>query len=628
MKGPPPPGPPSRSGASGPAPARSERVRFAGIAALLFVVTLLAYAPALAAGFVWDDNGFVLRPDLHSPGGLGRIWFDLTATEQYYPLLHTAFWTEHLLWGDAAGGYHLANVLLHATAACLFARLLFRLGAREEVAWLAAFLFALHPVAVESVAWISEQKNTLSMVFYLLAALAYVDGEDTRGTPEGGRWGRGYGRATAWFILALLSKTVTATLPAALLVVAWWRRGRLSWRRDVVPLLPWFGLGAAAGLFSGWVERTYIGAQGAAFDLTLAQRALVAGREVWFYLGKLLWPANLIFIYPRWKVDAAAAGQWLFPAGVLLLVGALWRARRRSRAPLAALLLFIGTLFPTLGFFNVYAFIFSYVADHWQYLATLGVIALAAAGWGRLPRRPARAVAVAVLAILAVLTWRQCRNYDNAETFYRAILARNPDCWLAYSNLGNVLAGSGRTAAAVPEYEAALRLVPDSPGIHYDLGDALVHLGRLPEGMAEYRTAIRLKPDDGLAQARLAAALVTTGRPAEAIPHFAEAVRLLPGDVEAELTLGSLLGQAGRLPEAIARLQDAVGKRPDLPEARNNLGNALAAAGRLPEAIAQYREAVRLRPAYREARYNLSIALRNDGEMAEAVRQYRLATGP
>jgi protein O-mannosyl-transferase len=619
MKGTPPSGPTLRPAAPGAAAARAERIRFGGIWALLFVVTLLAYSPALAGGFVWDDNGFVLRPDLHSLGGLGRIWFDLSATEQYYPLLHTTFWVEHLFWGDAAAGYHLANVLEHAAGAGLFALVLRRLGQREEVAWLAAFLFALHPVCVESAAWISEQKNTLSLVFYLLAALAYLRFDEHRGRKT-------YALATCWFLLALGSKTTTATLPAALLVVFWWRRGRLSWSRDAAPLLPWFGLGAAAGLFSGWVERTYMGAQGADFTLSLAQRSLVAGRAVWFYLAKLLWPARLIFIYPRWTVDASAGWQWLFPAGVLALTAALWLLRRRTRAPLAVLLLFIGTLFPTLGFFNVYAFIFSYVTDHWQYLATLGVIALGAAGWGCLPRRPARAGAVLVLAVLAALTWRQCRMYDNAETFYRTILAENPDCWLASSNLGNVLAGSGRTTEAVAEYEAALRLVPDSAGIHYDLGDAFVHSGRLPEGVAQYREAIRLKPDDGMAQTRLAGVLVTLGRPAEAIPHYEEAVRLMPNDAEAELTLGSLLGQAGRVPEAVAHMQAALRLQPDIPEAHNNLGNALAAANRLPEAIAEYWEAVRLRPAYREARYNLSIALKNSGQMDEALQQYRQAT--
>jgi tetratricopeptide (TPR) repeat protein len=619
MKGKRPSGPSLRASAPGADAARAERIRFGGICILLFIVTLAAYGPALAGGFVWDDNGFVLRPDLHSLGGLWRIWFDLSATEQYYPILHTAFWTEHLLWGDAAAGYHLANVLWHATGACLFALVLRRLGRGEEEAWLAAFIFALHPVCVESAAWISEQKNTLSLVCYLLAALAYLRFDESRARKT-------YGWATLWFMLALGSKTTTATLPAALLVVFWWRRGRLSWPRDAVPLLPWFGLGAAAGLFSGWVERTYMGAQGADFSLSLAQRALVAGRAVWFYLGKLLWPAHLIFIYPRWRPEAAAGGEWLFPIGVAALVAALWLRRRRTRAPLAALLLFVGTLFPTLGFFNVYAFIFSYVADHWQYLATLGPIALVAAGWGRWPRRPARAGAVLLLAVLATLTWRRCRMYDNAETFYRTILDRNPDAWLASSNLGNVLAGSGRTTEAISQYEAALRLVPDSPGIHYDLGDALVHSGRLPEGVAQYREALRLKPDDGMARTRLAGVLVTLGRPAEAISHYEEAVRLMPGDAEAELALGSLLAQAGRLPEAISHLRAGLRLRPDLPEAHNNLGNALVAANRLPEAIDEYREAVRLRPDYREARYNLSIALRNAGRMDEALREYRQAT--
>ena len=194
--------------------------------------------PALQAGFIWDDDGHVTRTDLRDLSGLYRIWFEFGATQQYYPVLHSAFWLEHLVWGDSPLGYHLLNVLLHASAACLFGVLLRRLAVPGAA--LAALLFALHPVCVESVAWISEQKNTLSLVFYLCAALAYLRfTERRRGTV--------YLLATGLFVLALLTKTVTASLPAALLVVFWWQRGRLEWRRDVVPLLPWFALGRGVG---------------------------------------------------------------------------------------------------------------------------------------------------------------------------------------------------------------------------------------------------------------------------------------------------------------------------------------------------------------------------------------------
>ena len=305
----------------------------AGLAAAVF----LAYQPAWHGGFLWDDDAHVVRPDLQSWHGLCRIWFDPGATQQYYPLVHSAFWLEYRLFGDATLGYHLANILLHVAAALLVALILRRL--EVPGAYLAAAIFALHPIEVESVAWISELKNTLSAVFYLSAAAVYLRFDERRKMP----W---YFVALLLFVLGLLRKTVTATLPAALLVVFWWQRGRLSWRRDVLPLLPFFSLGAAAGLVTAWVERTIGGAQGTAFNFTIVERCLIAGQAVWFYLGKLVWPADLIFIYPRWHVSQAVWWQYLFPLAALVLLAVCWRLRRRWRGPLAGLLFFAGTLFP------------------------------------------------------------------------------------------------------------------------------------------------------------------------------------------------------------------------------------------------------------------------------------------
>jgi hypothetical protein len=318
-------------------------------------------------------------------------------------------------------------------------------------------------VGVESVAWIAEQKNTLSTVFYLLAMLAYLRFDQRRQWPL-------YFLALGWFILALLSKSVTATLPAALLVVLWWRRGRIAWR-DVWPLAPWFALGLGMGLLTTWVERRFIGAEGSEFNLSFVERGLLAGRVVWFYLGKLFWPANLVFIYPRWEVSAAAAWQYVCPAGVVVLLGALWWIRRRSPGPLAGMLFFVGSLFPALGFFNAYPFVYSFVADHFQYLASLGVIVLVSATWGQawaaartgsFLRRGLLAVAAAgVVGTLGVLTWRLSRMYRNLPTLYRVTIERNPDCWMAQFNLGNLLFAAGRMDEARGHFEEALRLKPD-----------------------------------------------------------------------------------------------------------------------------------------------------------------------
>ncbi|SPE39993.1 Tetratricopeptide TPR_2 repeat protein (fragment) [Candidatus Sulfopaludibacter sp. SbA3] len=340
--------------------------RDAGMWALLACATLVAYLPALHGGLLWDDSSHVTKADLQSLHGLWRIWLDLGATQQYYPLLHTAFWLEHWAWGDAVLGYHLANVAMHALSACLVVMIVRRLSLPG--AWLAGFVFALHPVCVEAVAWISEQKSTLSGVFYLAAALTYLQFDQTRRKSR-------YLLALGLFLLALMSKTVTGTLPAALLVVFWWQRGRIEGKRDVLPLVPWFALGASAGLFTAWVEQDsrFIGAQGTHYALTVVGRLLLAGRVPWFYASKVLWPWDLMFIYPRWRIDPGQWWQYLFPLGMAAVAAVLVVLARRTRGPLAGFLIFAGTLFPVLGFLNVYPFRYSYVADHFQYLACLGI---------------------------------------------------------------------------------------------------------------------------------------------------------------------------------------------------------------------------------------------------------------
>ena len=293
-----------------------RRSVFLGAVALaLPFAALAAYWPALMGGFVWDDDGHVTRPELRPLHGLWRIWTEPGATQQYYPVLHSAFWAEQRLWGDSALGYHLVNVLLHLLGCLLLYKVLRRLAVPGAL--LAATVFALHPVCVESVAWISEQKNTLSTVFYLGAALAYLDFDDRR------LRGR-YALATALFVLALLSKSVTASLPAALLVVFWWKRGSLAWKRDVRALVPWFSLSAVAAAVTPWVESRYVGASSSAYPLGPVERLLVAGRAAWFYLGKIVWPADLVFIYPRWTVDVHTAWQIAFPLAAAAALAVLF----------------------------------------------------------------------------------------------------------------------------------------------------------------------------------------------------------------------------------------------------------------------------------------------------------------
>ena len=603
-------------------------------AGAIFAACLVVYAPALQAGFVWNDGDYVTAPALRTWAGLGRIWFKVGATEQYYPLLHSAFWLEFQGWGKAPFGYHLINVLLHASSACLWALLLRRL--RVGGAWgplVGGLIFALHPVAVESVAWVTEQKNTLSTVLYLGSALAFfrfsarrersAPGEPAPSPPPVRGLAGAYFLATFLFLLALLSKSVTATLPGALLVVLWWQRGTLTWRGEVRPLLPWFGLGAAMGLYTGWVERTFIGAEGPAFALTPLERILVAGRVVWFYLGKTLWPARLIFIYPRWPVRSGAPAHYLCPLALLLLLAWLAGLARRRRGPLAAALLFLGALFPLLGFFNVYAFVFSYVADHWQYLALLPVIALAVGLWGKLADwNPgfAGVLALVALATLGARTWQETQAYHDPVRFYRTILRRNPASWMAHNNLGYILTQVGRGAEAKAEYEAALRLRPLYPEALTNYGVALVSEGRLAEAITRYQTALAVGPDLATVRNDLGIALAKSGREGSAIEQYRQGLRLAPDHAELHHNLALALLHTGQAAAAVDEYRATLRLHPADPAAHYDLGLALAAAGReSPEAVAQWREALRLRPDYALASLRLGVWYHATGQLAQAI---------
>ena len=624
---------------------------------LLVAATLVAYYPAWHGGVLWDDDRHITRTDLRSTEGLWRIWFDPGATQQYYPLTHSAFWVEHKLWGDDTLGYHLINIIMHALAAFLVAVILRRLAVPGAI--LAALIFALHPVQVESVAWISELKNTLSGVCYLGAALAYLHFDV-------GRLKRHYVLAMALFVLALLSKTVTATLPAGLLVTFWWQRGKLNWRRDARPLLPWFALGGAAGLMTAWIERTMVGAQGSEYQFTIIERCLIAGRVVWFYLGKLFWPADLIFIYPRWQVSQNVWWQFIYPVALVALLGALWFLRRRSRAPLAALLFFCGSLFPVMGFFNVYPFRYSFVADHFQYLASIGIIALVATGLMSLPARlhvnPRTATVCMTLLLggaLAVPTWSQSRQYVDGITLYRGILSRNPASWMAHNNLGNewqklgrlddaaaeynetlrlkpdfadaynnlgdALQKQGQIAEAQTSYQTALRLDPSLAGAHYNLGNTLQDLGRLEEAVAQFKAAVVEEPDLAEAHCNLGVALDALGRGNEAVAEFRDAVRLKPNYITAQINLGNTLLRLGRFEEAITQYGNVLRLNPESAETCNLLGNAYQQMGRFKDAEEQIRKALRLKPDFPGAYNNLGNVYQGLGRSADAVAQYKEA---
>ncbi|CAG0980241.1 Magnetosome protein MamA [Gammaproteobacteria bacterium] len=603
----------------GPAPRQGPEGNPFGVAVLalgLLLATLAAYGPSLTGGVVWDDDAHLTRPDLRSVDGLKRIWTDVSATQQYYPLLHSAFWLEHRLWGDATLGYHLTNVFLHVLAATLLALLWSRIGAPGG--WLAAALFALHPVAVESVAWISEQKNTLSTVLYLVAALAFLSFRESRAV-------KAYAFGSAAFLAALLTKSVTATLPAALLVIVWWRFGKVSWRRDVLPLVPWFALAAGMAVLTVSVERHVVGARGAEWALGPGERILVAGRALWFYLGKLAWPADLAFIYPRWRPDTLSLAQWIFPAAALLALASLWGVRTRSRAPIAVALLFAGSLFPALGFFDVYPFRYSFVANHFQYLGSAYVLAGAATGLavlsarGRASASALRVAGCLLLPLLGGLTYREARNYRDAETLYRSILESDARSWFAHHNLAMGLLDRGRPEEALPHFEAALRANANAPEIRIGLGLALSRVGREGDAIGLYESVGRSHPESSDAESNLGELLRRMGRVDEAIVHLERAVRLEPRHEAARHNLGLALGQAGRWEEAARHLAAALEIRPDRAETWYRRGLALSRLGRREEAIDSFRHALEQHRRHPEAENALGLALAGIGRQDEAI---------
>lgn len=559
----------ARNMQGGATPGLPERLGGRRLAAALILATIVVYIPALQGGFIWDDDDYVTEnPTLHDLDGLRQIWLEPDALPQYYPLVHTTFWIEYHLWGLEPLGYHLVNVLLHILNALILWRILREL--EVPGAALAAALFALHPVHVESVAWITERKNVLSGLLYLLAMWSYLRFDPLReGAARRFRPWRLYAVSFLLFLLALLSKTVACTLPAALLLLTWWKRGKIS-RRDVLPLALMLLAGIGFGLVTLSIEKDHVGAQGESWSLSLVERILIAGRALWFYASKLAWPADLAFIYPRWSIDSGTGWQYLYPGGFAGLVLLLWLLRRRvGRGPLVAVLFFAGTLVPALGFFDFYPMLYSYVADHFQYMASVGLLVLASAAYFRFVNRSGHtqgwvrlALPVLILGVLGILSWRQGHVYRDLETLWTDTLRKNPESWMAHNNLGLVFAEKGSLTEAMSHYRECLRIRPTFPEAHHNLGTALLRQGRMEE----------------------------------AAPAFAEALRLRPGFLEAHYNLALTLEGQGRLDEAVGHFEKTIALQPENAGARYHLAVALTRLGRIGPAIDQHREALRLSP--------------------------------
>ena len=565
--------------------ASSSWLPFARGAGPLVAAVLLVYGRLWWAGFIWDDDAYVIDNQcLRSLDGLRSIWLEPGRTPQYYPLTHTSFWVEYQLWRLHAPLYHFVNVLIHAANAVLLWAVLRQLAVPG--AWLGAALFALHPVEVETVAWITERKNTLSAFFglaFLLAWLRYRFGagvvatgwaDEGRCEPLRLRW---LAVAVGLFVASLLCKTVTITLIGVVLVISWWKTGRLS-ARDMVGVAPLLCIGLPLAVNTAILEKQHVGAVGVEWALTAADRVVLAGRAIVFYLTKLLWPTPLLFFYPRWEVSATAAWQWVFSAAVVGVLAGLWAVRDRvGRGPLAAALIFVGMLFPALGFFDVFPFQYSFVADHFQYHASAAALAgLAAAATicvARLSDARARLpLLVAWVGVLACLTVAQTRIYVGREPLYRHVLAHDPKSFNAANNLGTFYADH----KGLVEAQALLEAAVENARFDRQKGLALWNLCLVAS----------VKRDDGglLARAR-------------------EAHRLVPTKASRSmLALG--LVRNGQVEEAAAVLEDTAGEQAETRVSGEHVQNAYhlaraevaEARGDREEAVAELEVLLRQRP--------------------------------
>jgi protein O-mannosyl-transferase len=669
---------------------------------LLIALVLVAYDRVFNAGFIWDDESHLTQnPCIVGPLGLKEIW--TTTRAVYYPLVLTTFWTLHKFAGLSPWPYHLLNVLLHAGSAVLLWRVLRQLNVRG--ASLGAALWALHPVMVQSVAWVTELKNTQSGFLYLLSIFCFLkmdigksakmlsplpsqgrgrgEGSDVkretpfanpltsilspsqRGEAERStlklkshgsiRWWN-FGLSLVFFILATLSKPSVVMLPVVLVLCIWWQTGRIS-RPNVLALVPFLLISAIASVWTIFEQKFHAGAIGAEWAQTWPERFVIAGRVIWFYLAKLVWPHPLIFIYSRWQIDSSQLTAYLPLIAALTGLLVLWLGRAKwSHAVFFAAAYYVVSLFPVLGFFNVFFFRYSFVSDHFQYLASMGPLALAGAaittGCARVAvvaslRRGAltsslssdaatlRHSDVAITALaglcgvlllsLVFLTWQQTAIYRDLVTLYTSTLTKNPGCWMAHYNLGIALNDRGKTDEAIAHYQQAIELRPGYAEAHYNLARLLAQKGQLDDAVTHYEKALEIDPADAEARNNLGVTLFGSGRVDEAITHYQEALKIRPDYAEAICNLAHALLSKGDLDSTIARYSACLALSPNQAEAQYDLASALLRKGRTDEAIAHYKKVLELRPDNPDAHANLGSAFLAKGRVREAIAAYRNA---
>ncbi|MBI3786384.1 MAG: tetratricopeptide repeat protein [Deltaproteobacteria bacterium] len=580
---------------------------------LLAALVLLAYYPAIHGQFVLDDTWLLTNnPLIRASDGLLRFW-NVLESHDAWPMTNTSFWLEWRLWGMNPTGYHLTNLLLHVIEACLIWAILEKLSVSGAL--LAALLFALHPVNVESVAWISQRKNLLALLFSLLSILfSFEAGAASPKAPRSSQsaldgW---YWLSLLSFVLAMLSKGSAAVLPVILIGIVWWQRPLTQ--RDAWRAAPFFLISCLLVPLNMWLQARVIDPS---LRPGMIERLLGAGAVVWFYLYKALLPINLVFVYPQWHIHPDRLSWWLPLFATVTVSVALWWFRSTVVRPLfLAWAYFCVALTPVLGFTDITFMEHSLVADHYQHVPLIGVVVLLAAAWsggqrrlGVAGSRALLAVAVVVIATLAFLTRRQSALYVDSLTLYQATLEKNPESWMLRTNLCSVFADAQRFREAIPQCEYALRLKPDAANAHNNLGNALLGIGQIKPAIGHLEEASRLQPQAAEIHNSLGTALREAGRLQEAGEHYRAALQLQPDYAAAHDNWGIALAKGGRTQEAISQFEQALQIDPNSPKAHNNLGIALAQTGKLDEAIGQFQQALHLDPSLADAQNNLRTAL-------------------
>ncbi|MCE0497563.1 MAG: tetratricopeptide repeat protein [Methylacidiphilales bacterium] len=547
----------------------------------LVIAVFVTYQPVWYAGFIWDDDiHLTASPCIVGPLGLKEIW--TTSAAGICPLTFTTFWVVHALWGLAPLPYHLVSLFFHSTCAVLLWRIL--RGLQVPGAWLGAALWALHPLQVESVAWISETRNTQSCLFYLLTILFFVRWLKARNLDGKPGASLTYGLMLLFTALAMASKFSTVVLPAVLCLCAWWVESRWSWR-NLLRLAPVFVISVVASVLSIWTQglqkATALDPQ---FARTWQERLVTVGDVVWFYLGKLGWPHPLIFIYPRWQIDAEWWVSYLPLLSVIVVMFLLWLKRETwSRPWFFAFAYFLVTLSPFLGLIDQGFWRYSFVEDHLQYLAGMGPLALVGMGLAGFSdvMAPGRqqlqsTLCATLLLILGALSWYRVWAYENEEALWTDTLTKNPNCWVGHNNLGLALFQKGQVDEAIAQYQKALDLNPNNTDALGNLALAFKQRGQLDEAIALYQKILGINHNNAKAHNNLGNIFLKKGLPDAALAHYQKALEIDPSFAEAHNNLGLALYQRRQVGEAMAQFQEALRLKPDYADAQKNLGAAQA----------------------------------------------------